>query len=497
MMTYPRQSGILLHPTSLPSPDGIGDLGKQAYRFVDFLAASGQRLWQILPLSLLGFGNSPYSSPAVLSGNPLLISMEELVGEGLLSPADLAASPDFPPDQVDYGRVAAFKLRLLDRVYQNFLTDAGEKEKGELAAFREKKSGWLEDSSLFSALKGHYQGRPWYRWPPEIASRQPAALRKARAELAPAIEVSQFQQYLFSRQWQRLRRYAGDRGVRVIGDLSFFVNRDSVDVWTHREFFLLDGRGRPRELSGVPPSRSGVSQIWDMPLYDWSAMAEAGYPWWRLRFSEMLGAFDIIRVDHFSGFYACWHIRPGAATSAEGRWVRGPGASLLKSLESDWGPLPIIAEALEPKIMAQTDLMLKELGYPGIRILQHGFSGRAANPHLPANYPRRCVAYPGTHDDDTVRGWFASRSEEVRARVNSALGPRDGREVNWWFIDAVEQSPAATAIIPLPDVLGLGSEARMNIPGTRSGQWKWRFQKGMLTDEVAGKLARVTADCGR
>ena len=496
-MISPRESGILLHPTSLPSPGGIGDLGKEAYSFVDFLAASGQRLWQVLPLSLLGFGNSPYSSPAVLSGNPLLISLEELVGENLLSSADLADYPESPLDQVDYGRVAAFKLRLLDRAYQNFLADAGEKEKGELEAFREKKAGWLEDSSLFSALKGHYRGRSWYEWPEEIAFRQPDALRKARAELAPAIALSRFRQYLFSRQWQRLRGYARDRGVRVIGDLSFFVNHDSVDVWTHREFFLLGDRDRPRELSGVPPSRSGVSQIWDMPLYDWSAMAEAGYPWWRLRFSEMLGAFDIIRVDHFSGFYACWHVRPGATTSAEGRWVRGPGASFLKSLEEDWGPLPIIAEALEPKIMSKTDLMLKELGYPGIRILQHGFSGRDSSPHLPANYPRNCVAYPGTHDDDTVRGWFGSRSEEVRDRVNSALGPRDGREINWWFIDAVEHSPAATAIIPLPDVLGLGSEARMNIPGSRSDQWKWRFQRELLTDEVARKLARVTGDSGR
>ncbi|MDP8236571.1 MAG: 4-alpha-glucanotransferase [Candidatus Erginobacter occultus] len=496
-MIFPRRSGILLHPTSLPSPGGIGDLGEEAYRFVDFLAASGQRLWQVLPLSPLGFGNSPYSSPAVLAGNPLLISPGELVRDGLLSAGELSSSPGFSPGRADYGRAAEFKSRLLKKAYQNFLADAGSRERRHLENYCREKAQWLEDVALYSALKDRFRGKPWTSWPEEFASRRPAALRKAAEELSTVISELRFYQYLFSRQWRRLRRYANDRGIEIIGDISFFANHDSVDVWAHRGFFLLDERGRPRELSGVPPSRFGVSQIWDMPLYDWPAMADAGFPWWRLRFSEMLAAFDIVRVDHFSGFYACWHVRPGARTSAEGRWVSGSGTALFKSLEANRGPLPIIAEALEPKIMARTELMLEELGYPGIRILQHGFSGRPGNPHLPANYPINCAAYPGTHDDDTARGWFSSRPRADRDRVRARLGARKGREVNWWFIEAVQQSPAATAIIPLQDVLSLGSEARMNTPGAGSGQWEWRFRSEMISSPIAEQLARATRDSGR
>ncbi len=496
-MKFPRRSGILLHPTSLPSPGGIGDLGAEARRFIDFLAASGQRLWQVLPLSPLGFGNSPYSSPAVLAGNPLLISLEELVGDGLLGSSDLASAPRFPGGRVDYVAATAFKFKLLDRAYRNFLTDAGEKERRELKEFARRKSSWLDDAALFFALKDKYRGIPWYDWPEGIARRRPEAVRAARTEQAAGIAAVRFRQYLFSRQWGRLGEYAHERGIRIIGDLSFFANHDSVDVWSHRDFFLINQQGGLRELSGVPPSRAGVSQIWDMPLYDWKVMGKAGFPWWRLRFAEMFSAFDIVRVDHFSGFYACWHVRPGATTSAEGRWVSGPGSALFRVLAEDPETLPIIGEALEPKLMSRTELLLEELGYPGIRILQHGFSGNPANPHLPENYPARCVAYPGTHDDDTAIGWFASRDPSVRKRVLDYLGVRTVRKINHRFIQAVQQSPAATAVIPLQDVLGLGSEARMNIPGAGSGQWEWRFERKMLTDQVAGRLGRATRDSGR
>jgi 4-alpha-glucanotransferase len=496
-MKFPRRSGILLHPTSLPSPGGIGDLGKEAYRFVDFLAASGQRLWQVLPLSPLGFENSPYSSSAVLAGNPLLISLEELVGDGILSPSDLAAIPEFPPGRVDYGLAAASKMKMLARARRNFLSAAGEREKGEMEEFSRSRAAWLDDSALFQALKERYGGRPWHQWPEEIAFREPAALRTAERELAAEIALSRFRQYLFSRQWHRLREYANDRGVAIIGDLSFFANHDSVDVWTRRDFFLLDDRGRRLELSGVPPSRVGVSQIWDMPLYNWEAMEEAGFPWWRLRFSEMLAAFDIVRVDHFSGFYACWHIRPGASTSAEGRWVRGPGTALFRALAKERGPLPIIGEALEPKIKKKAERLLRKLGYPGIRILQHGFSGHPDNPHLPGNYPSSCAAYSGTHDDDTALGWFAARGPAEQALVLGYLGGADGENLNWRFIKAVQNSAAETAIIPLQDVLGLGSEARMNIPGAGSGQWEWRYRRRMLTEKITDQLFRVTRDSGR
>lgn len=496
-MNFPRRSGILLHPTSLPSPGGIGDLGEEAYRFVDFLAAAGQRLWQVLPLSPIGFGDSPYSSPSVLAGNPYLISAGELVREGLLTSADLESPPDPPPGRVDYPRAADRKRSLLKKAYRNFAAGAGREELRELEDYRREKSPWLDDSALFAALKERYRGQPWYQWPEAIAFRRPKALRKAEAELSERTAELRFYQYLFFRQWGRLRRYANSRGIAIIGDISFFANHDSVDVWAHRDFFLLDGRGRRREYSGVPPSRYGVSQIWDMPLYDWPAMEAAGFPWWGRRFAEMLEDFDIVRVDHFSGFYACWHITPGAETSAEGRWVRGPGTALFRSLERERGPLPIIAEALEPKIMSRTERMLEEIGYPGIRILQHGFSGRADNPHLPENYPERSAAYPGTHDDDTAIGWYASRDPAVKRLVRRRLGARRGRKVNWWFISAVQESSAATAVIPLQDVLGLGSGARMNTPGAGSGQWVWRFRPGALTGPAAEQLARATRDSGR
>ncbi len=496
-MKFSRRSGILLHPTSLPSPGGIGDLGEEAYRFVDFLAAAGQRLWQVLPLSPIGFGNSPYSSLSVLAGNPLLISPGELVREGLLAPADLASPPGAPPGRANYPRAAEWKRKLLKRAYRNFTAGAGREERRELEDYCREKSPWLDDSALFFALKERHRGKPWYGWPEEIAFRRPDALRSAGAELSGRTAELRFYQYLFRRQWRRLRRYANSRGIGIIGDISFFANHDSVDVWAYRDFFLLNGRGRRREYSGVPPSRYGVSQIWDMPLYDWPAMAAAGFPWWGRRFAEMLEDFDIVRVDHFSGFYACWHITPGAETSAEGRWVRGPGTALFRSLEKERGPLPIIAEALEPKIMDRTERMLEEIGYPGIRILQHGFSGRSDNPHLPGNYPERSAAYPGTHDDDTALGWYASRDPAVKRLVRRRLGARRGRKVNWWLIGAVQHSPAATAIIPLQDVLGLGGEARMNTPGAGSGQWEWRFGPGALTGEAAEQLARATRDSGR
>ncbi len=496
-MNFPRRSGILLHPTSLPSPGGIGDLGEEAYRFVDFLAAAGQRLWQVLPLSPVGFGNSPYSSPSVLAGNPLLISPGELVREGLLAPADLDSTPDPPHGRVDYPRAAEWKRKLLEKAYRNFTAGASGEDRRELEKYCREKSRWLDDSALFSALKERYRGKPWYRWPEEIAFRRPGALREAEAELSDRTAELRFYQYLFFRQWDRLRRYANSRGIAVIGDISFFANHDSVDVWAHRDFFLLDRRGRRRELSGVPPSRYGVSQIWDMPLYDWPAMAAAGFPWWGRRFAEMLEDFDIVRVDHFSGFYACWHITPGAETSAEGRWVPGPGTALFRALEERRGPLPIIAEALEPKIMERTERMLEELGYPGIRILQHGFSGRPDNPHLPENYPERSAAYPGTHDDDTAVGWYSSRDPAVKRQVRRRLGALRGRKVNWWLIDAVQRSPAATVIIPLQDVLGLSGAGRMNTPGTGDGQWEWRFPPESLTGKTAEQLARATRDSGR
>ncbi|MDP8214338.1 MAG: 4-alpha-glucanotransferase [Candidatus Euphemobacter frigidus] len=496
-MRFPRRSGVLLHITSLPSPYGIGDLGEGAYRFVDFLEASGQKLWQILPLDPVGFENSPYSNLSAFAGNSLLISPGELVREGLLSPGDLPASGGFSSDQIDYGQVAALKGELLVLARKRFLADAGEKEKKKFESFCLENSFWLDDFALFAALKTYYQGSPWYTWPSPIAFRGASAIRRSCHQLADLIEAARFRQFLFSRQWGKLREYANRKGVRLIGDIPIFVNQDSVDVWAHREFFLLDKKGWRTALSGVPPSRSGVSQIWDMPLYNWKVMKKNGFGWWRSRFAAVLKEVDIIRVDHFSGFYACWHIKVGAKTSAEGRWVRGPGVRLFRKIEEDLGALPIIAEALEPVIKKKVNKLLDLLGYPGIRIFQHGFYGRPDNPHLPKEYPEECVAYTGTHDDNPIIGWFTSLDSKMKKHVLSYLKVANSREINWKIISAVQHSSADTVIIQLQDVLGLGSESRMNTPGTDSGQWKWRFQAELITDKVKKKLLKFTRSSGR
>ena len=496
-MRFPRRSGILLHITSLPSPYGIGDLGEGAYRFVDFLESAGQKLWQVLPLDPTGYENSPYSSSSAFAGNCLLISPAALAGEGLVSRKQISSVGELPLGQVEFPRVINLKRELLDSARMTFLSDSAGKGNRDFDDFCDENSYWLEGFAFFTALKGYFQGVPWYTWPEPIAFRHPAALREYRARLSGEIETAKFRQFLFSRQWEKLREYANRRGIKIIGDIPIFVNQDSADVWANRHLFLLDDKGWRTALSGVPPSRDGVSQIWDMPLYNWKAMKEDGYKWWKERFAAVLKEVDIIRVDHFSGFYAFWHIKVGAKTSAEGEWVRGPGAELFKAVEKELGALPIIAEALEPAIKKAANALLNELGYPGIRVLQHGFSGRRHNPHLPDNYPEDCVAYPGTHDDNTILGWYRSRSPKIKRLVRDYLGISGGRAINWQIIRVMEESRADTVLIQLQDILGLGSEARMNQPGTNSGQWEWRFDWGMLTEWMAERLLELTGESSR
>lgn len=496
-MNFPRRSGLLLHITSLPSPYGIGDLGEGAYRFVDFLEASGQRLWQVLPLDPTGYDNSPYSSPSAFAGNTLLISPEELVIDGLITRKEIASFRELPSGRVDFARIIKLKGEMLETARKTFLFDSGEKERREFAGFCDENSDWLEDYAFFMALKKYFHGLPWYSWPEPIAFCHPASIREYRDRISVEIETVKFSQFLFSRQWLNLRKYANCRGIKIIGDIPIFVNKDSVDVWAARNLFLLDDSGDRTALSGVPPSRDGVSQIWDMPLYNWKAMRENGYKWWRSRFAAVLNEVDIIRVDHFSGFYAFWHIKVGAKNSAGGEWVRGPGAALFKILENELGDLPIIAEALEPAIKKEANALLRELGYPGIRILQHGFCGGRHNPHLPENYPKASVAYPGTHDDNTILGWYRSRTPKIKKLVRGYLGITGGRGINWRIIRVMEESRADTVLISLQDILGLGSEARMNIPGTGSGQWEWRFEREMLTGRMAERLLKLTRESGR
>lgn len=497
MMKFPRRSGVLLHITSLPSPYGIGDLGDNAYRFVDFLYSSGQNLWQILPLFPTGYNNSPYSSPSAFAGNSLLISPGELIKDGLISEKDLYQFNGLPSNRVDFPEVIKMKCGLLNCARNNFLSDVTREQEQAFVNFCKESSDWIEEYSLFQALKNFFNGLPWYNWPEPVAFRHPETIREYRNRFFEEIMVIKFRQFLFFQQWRKLKSYANQRGIKIIGDIPIFVNLDSADVWAHRRFFLLDEKGHRTGLSGVPPSRAGVSQIWDMPLYNWQAMEDDDYNWWKLRFALILNEVDIIRVDHFSGFYAFWHVNVGAKSSAEGRWVPGPGADFFRKIEKELGPLPIVGESLEPGVKRGADALLDELGYPGIRVLQHGFQGGASNPHLPKNYPLKCVAYSGTHDDNTILGWYRSLKSGRRRYVRRTLGINGGRTVNWQIIRVMEDTPADTTIIPLQDIIGLGSEARMNTPGIGNGQWEWRFNWNMLAESSAERLLNITRAGGR
>lgn len=497
-MKFPRRSGILLHVTSLPGPYGIGDLGEEAYRFIDFLTAAGQKLWQVLPLNPTGCGNSPYASPSAFAGNPLLISLEKLVEEGLLSIDDLPEKKGFQSDRVDYQKVAQFKPELLSKAWKIFQARSIGEEGRKFEEFCVKHDYWLDDYALFISIKEHFKERAWFDWPQKIAFRNPTLIKQWQKKRAEKIEKIKFLQYLFFKQWQELRQYANRRGIKIIGDVPFFVSHDSVDIWVNRDLFLLDRKGRRTALSGVPPTGYfGISQIWGNPLYNWEEMAKDDFYWWRQRFATILELVDIVRVDHFSGFYACWHISLGAKTSTEGHWVYSPGASLFRSIEEKLGELPIIAEALEPATFPQVKVLLEELGFASVRGLQFAFFGGPNNPHLPEDYQENCVAYTGTHDNDTCVGWFRTLAPEIKERVLQYLGTNNAREINWKLIRTVLASVADTSIIPLQDILGLGSEARMNTPGQETGQWEWRYRREMLTKRLSSHLDRLTSQSGR
>lgn len=497
-MRFPRRAGILLHLTSLPGPAGIGDLGPGSRRFADFLAEAGMKLWQILPLNPIGAGNCPYSSPSAFAGNQFLISLEDLVGEGLLERRELKDHPGFPVDRVDFGGVIRHKSDLLKRACQRFAAGAGAGQRRELETFRRDNAFWLEDYALFVALREELAWRPWYRWPLPLRRREEPALEQARRRLAGRIEEVRFGQYIFSRQWERFRRQVNRRGVLLVGDLPFFVNLDSADLWGSRELFLVDGNGRRSALSGVPPPPGGeVGQVWGNPLYDWKRMRRDDFDWWYRRFGRLLEAVDIVRVDHFSGFHACWHIPLRRPSSRNGSWVKGPGSALFRSLEERMGrPLPIIAEALEAEIARPVDRLMKTFAIPGVRELQFGLEGGPGSYHHPDRIPENCAYYTGLHDNDTCRGWYRSLRPETKKRVLSFLGTGP-REVHWGMIAAVFKSAADTAIVPFPDLLGLGSEGRMNIPGRPTGQWEWRFEGRRLRTGLAARLQSLAAGSGR
>ena len=489
-MDTSRSAGILLHPTSLPGPYGIGELGPEALRFVDFLKEAGQSLWQVLPLGPTGPEGSPYSAYSAFAGNPLLISTDRLIEDGLLEPGQ--APKDVPPGPVDYASVDASKGKVLRLAFEN--AKANEKGLGEgFEGFREREEGWLADYALYAALKEKFGGEPWVRWNREIAGREPAALKEARRGLSDDVLRHEFVQYLFYEHYGTVKRAANQAGIEVVGDLPIFVSHDSADVWANQSLFHLDDAGAPTVVAGVPPDYfSETGQLWGNPLYRWDVMHEEGYAWWVARMNQALTLYDATRIDHFRGFESYWEVPASAKTAKEGRWVEGPGLKLFRALRDAVGDedgLPLIAEDLGIITPAVEELR-DAAGLPGMKVLQFAFSG-PDNPYLPHGYrDANLVAYTGTHDNDTTAGWWASAPEEERRFARRYLGKEDVSVRD--FVRLAHASVAARSIIPMQDALALGSEARMNTPGEASGNWSWRVGVQELTELLARGLREIT-----
>jgi 4-alpha-glucanotransferase len=496
-MNFPRACGVLLHPTSLAGPFGVGDLGPAADGFIRFLASAGQSYWQVLPLGPTGFGDSPYACFSAFAGNPLLISPELLVEDGLLAASDVTPLP-FPQMRVDFGPVIKWKAALLFRAFEAFSRGAAPALRSEFDAFRARHADWLDDYALFRSLKDAHGGASWDKWETDFSQRAPSAITFARERLRGEIDAHAFYQFLFDRQWERVRSLCAAYGMRIIGDIPIFVAYDSSDVWANRDLFKLEPDGTPKRVSGVPPDYySATGQLWGNPLYDWKRMQADGFAWWIARMRRTLETVDVIRMDHFRGFAACWEIPHGEPTAINGEWVVAPGRELFTALREALGELPVIAEDLgviTPDVVALRD----QFDFPGMRILQFGFGGDAKNADLPHNYVRNSVAYTGTHDNDTAAGWFNSRPASGSTRNARQIDRErafclrylnaDGKQIHWDFIRAVMASVSDTALVPLQDVLGLGNEARMNLPGSDHGNWSWRSADGDLTEALAERL---------
>jgi 4-alpha-glucanotransferase len=478
-----------------------------AYRFADFLVDTGQSLWQMLPLGSTDPGYSPYQCLSVFGGNPLLISLERLVEDKYLKPAELRGIPSFPERSVDFDAVTEFKIPLLRKAFETFEKMAKPTELAQFEAFCEQQASWLEGYALFMSVKEVHDLAAWNTWEEDIRKRHPKALERWRKKLGHDIRFHKYMQYLFFKQWSALKQYCNERGVRLIGDVSIFVALDSAEVWSHPEMFYLDASDRPTVVAGVPPDYfSKTGQLWGNPLYRWDVMGKDGYAWWIERLRTRRSLVDIIRLDHFRGFEKYWEVPATDATAMNGRWVPGPGAELFEAVQKALGALPIIAEDLGT-ITPEVEALRDQFGFPGMRVLQFAFGGGLGEEvHLPHNYPRNCVVYTGTHDNNTTVGWYMGddigeiTEIEARGRVRQLalkyLGT-DGHEINWDFIRLALMSVADMAIIPLQDILGLGNEARMNHPGTMTGNWRWRFTFDMLTDEIIGRLKELTALYGR
>jgi 4-alpha-glucanotransferase len=503
-----RRAGILLHVTSLAGPYGIGDLGSAATRFVDFLRRTGQTIWQVLPLGPTGFGDSPYQCFSAFAGNPLLISPELLLADGLLRAEDLEPVPAFATDHVEFEKVIPWRTGLLNQAFRRFQSGPANVWRAEFTQFRAREAEWLDDFALFMALKEHYPPGAWTAWTPEDRHREVAALRSRRLELAERVDFHAFAQFLFFRQWRDLKEYANRQGVLILGDVPIFVSHDSADVWADQELFSLDAAGQPTLIAGVPPDYfCATGQRWGNPLYRWDRMAQQEYAWWTRRLASALRMLDLLRIDHFRGFESYWEVPAGADTAIPGRWVPGPGEALFRAVESRLGPLPLIAEDLGV-ITPAVEALRDRLELPGMRVLQFAFGDDPkADDYKPHNYPSNCVVYTGTHDNDTILGWYRSQAgagttrtaEQIHAERDLALRylNSDGGEIHWDMIRAAWASVAETAIVPMQDILGLGSEARMNQPGSGAGNWRWRMAVDGPGEDAENRLAELTRLYGR
>jgi len=473
-------------------------MGIEAYRFIDFLVESDQQYWQVLPLGPTGYGNSPYSCYSAMAGNPLLINPELLRDDQLLADEDFANLPEFPLDYVDFERAIALKVPLLKKACENFKAKASSVQQKEFSAFCESKENWLEDYALFMALKDNFGGVSWNNWEPEIARREPESQQKWRQQLNSEIYYYKYVQFEFFRQWTELKRYANLRDIKIIGDIPIYVAHDSADVWSHREIFCLDeASGEPALMAGVPPDYfSSTGQLWGNPVYNWEKLQANNFEWWVDRFEAIFAYVDVTRIDHFRGFEAYWAVKRGQETAMYGEWIKAPGTALLDLINQKFGNLPIIAEDLGV-ITPEVEALRDRYEFPGMKILQFAFGAGPGDPFLPFNYDRNCVAYTGTHDNDTTVGWFNQLQNYERDEVLRYLGCIDPQGIHWSLIRMGWMSIANMAIVPYQDLLGLDTDARMNFPGKPEGNWGWRYRPEALNREVGDRLKTMTYISGR
>ena len=497
-----RMAGILVHPTSLPGPYGIGDLGKGAYDFIDFLERAGMKLWQVLPLGHTGFGDSPYQSFSSFAGQPLIISVDHLREMNLLCDDDFKDMPSWNPEDINYGEVIEFKSGLFRKAYERFVDDEfadGFSTNAEMMEqFEEfKKAEWLRDYALFMAGKDFHNGAPWYLWEDDLKNPTAAQKKKWEKKLEKEIGYYEFLQFLFDYEWNKVKKYANDKGIKIVGDIPIFVAWDSVDVWSHKKLFALDSKGYPTEVAGVPPDYySATGQLWGNPLYKWPEHKKTGYEWWFARIRHQLSYTDYLRIDHFRGFDKYWAVPFGEKTAINGKWMKAPGENFFTMLESTLGyHMPIIAEDLGE--IDQSVIELRDhFGFPGMKILQFAFENPNENNFLPHNHVRNCVCYTGTHDNDTTLGWYRNCYEQSRDKLRRYFST-DANDICWVMIRACFGSVASMAIVPMQDVLELDSWARFNTPGVGEGNWSWRFKQEALTDHLAHRLFETVKMYGR